>query len=88
MRNIDGCEVAAYPAGTRRWINVGLTLVNRLRRWTNVEPTLIPRIVPAAYSADYVNVTAHHTVQTKWVSTVRDGLEVLVKKGYINIDIY
>ena len=29
------------PADTRRYINVVLTLVNRLRRWTNVTPTLI-----------------------------------------------
>ena len=32
---------------TRRRINVGLTLVQRLRRWTNVEPTLIRPIVSA-----------------------------------------
>ena len=35
------------PADTRRWINIGLTLVHRLRRWTNVKPTLIQRLVPA-----------------------------------------
>ena len=35
------------PADTRRRINVGLTLIHRLRRWTNVEPTLIRCLVPA-----------------------------------------
>ena len=32
------------PAHTRRWINVGLTLVHRLRRWTSAKPTLIQRL--------------------------------------------
>ena len=35
------------PAHTRRWINVGLTLVHRLRRWPNIKTTLIKRIVSA-----------------------------------------
>ena len=35
------------PADTRRWINVGLTLVHRLRRWTNGKPTLNQRLVSA-----------------------------------------
>ena len=36
-----------YPSGTTRWINVGLTLVHRLRRWTNAKPTLIQQFVSA-----------------------------------------
>ena len=32
---------------TRRWISVGLPLVQRRRRWTNVKPTLIRRLVPS-----------------------------------------
>ena len=35
------------PADTRRWINAGLTLVQRLQRCTNVKLTLIQRIVSA-----------------------------------------
>ena len=35
------------PVDTRRWINVGLTLVQRRRRWTNVKPALIQRPVSA-----------------------------------------
>ena len=35
------------PADTRRSINVGSTLVHRLRRWTNVKPTLIQHLVSA-----------------------------------------
>ena len=35
------------PADTRRLINVGITLVHRLRRSTNVKPTLTQRIVSA-----------------------------------------
>ena len=37
--------VVYYPVDTRRWINVGLTLVHRLRRWINVKPTWIQRLV-------------------------------------------
>ena len=36
-----------WPADTRRWINVGLMLVHRLRHWTNVKPTLLERLVSA-----------------------------------------
>ena len=32
---------SGLPADTRRWINVGLTLVQRRRRWTSVKPTLM-----------------------------------------------
>ena len=35
------------PADARRWINVVLTLVHRLRRWANVKPALIQRLVSA-----------------------------------------
>ena len=38
-------SLCSFPAGTRRWINVGLTLVQRRRWWTNVKPTLIQRLV-------------------------------------------
>ena len=34
-------------ADRKRLINVGLTLLHRLRRWTNVKPTLIRRFVSA-----------------------------------------
>ena len=33
-----------YPAGVNQ-INVGLTLVHRVRRWTNVKSTLIQRLL-------------------------------------------
>ena len=36
-----------HPVDTWRWINVGLTLVQRRRRWTNVKPTSIQRLVSA-----------------------------------------
>ena len=38
-----------HPADTRRWINVGLTLVQRRGRWSDVKPTLIQRLVSAGY---------------------------------------
>ena len=38
---------AAIPADTRRWITVGLALVQRRRRWTNVKPAVIQRLVSA-----------------------------------------
>ena len=39
----------SHAAGTRRWINVGLTLVHSRRRWTNVKPTLIQRLVSVGW---------------------------------------
>ena len=33
--------LSGFLADIRRWINVGLTLVHRLRRWINGKPTLI-----------------------------------------------
>ena len=39
--------ITGNPTDTRRWINVGLTLVQRRRRWTNNKPTLIQRLVSA-----------------------------------------
>ena len=41
-------HLISYPTDTIRWINVGLTLVQRRRRWTNVKPTLIPRTYVAS----------------------------------------
>ena len=37
--------VVAFPANTRRWANVELTLGQRRRRWANDSPTLAQRIV-------------------------------------------
>ena len=42
----------AKPADTRRFINVGLTFVHRLRRWTNVKPTWIQRLVSAGIASN------------------------------------
>ena len=42
-----GKKTEYFPSRHKRWINVGLTLVQRRRRWTNVKPTLIQRIVSA-----------------------------------------
>ena len=36
-----------HPADTKRWINVDLALVYRLRRRTNVKPTFILRLLSA-----------------------------------------
>ena len=47
-------------AVTRRWINVGLPLVHRLRRWNNGKPTLIRRLVSAGTrwaNVEYVSPT-------------------------------
>ena len=38
-------KIITIPANTRHCINVGLTLVQRLRRWTNVKLTLIQCLV-------------------------------------------
>ena len=34
-------------ADTRRWVNIVLAMVHRLRRWINAQPTLIKRLVSA-----------------------------------------
>ena len=47
LLNVHQCQCG--PADTRRWINVGLTLVHRLRSWTNVKPALIQRLVSAGF---------------------------------------
>ena len=47
------------PAAIMRWINVGLTLVHRLRRWTNVKPTLIQRRVSAGENRNPVFLVLH-----------------------------
>ena len=39
--------ITIFPADTKHSINVGLTLVHRLRRCTNVQPTLIQRLLSA-----------------------------------------
>ena len=45
------------PADTRRYINAGLTLIQRRRRWTNVKPTLIQRLLSAGmYNASIMPV--------------------------------
>ena len=36
------------PENTKRWPNVGLMLVQRLRRWANINPTLGERLVSAS----------------------------------------
>ena len=40
-------QTIVYTANRWRWINVGLTLVQRRRRWTSVKPTLSQRLVSA-----------------------------------------
>ena len=61
----------AFPADTRRWINVGLTLVHRLRRWTNVKPTLFQRLVftgllPDMWAADPKNTRVFLPSDPAW----------------------
>ena len=41
-----------FPADIRRWMNVGLTLVQRRRRWTNVKAKLILRLVSPLLGLD------------------------------------
>ena len=42
-----------YPAGTRRWDNVGLMLANRLRRLPNIQPTNIVSTSRACWVSVY-----------------------------------
>ena len=44
----------ALPADTRRWINVVLTVVHRLRRCTNVKPTFVQLLVSVRLYVDWV----------------------------------
>ena len=43
--DMENVNVQALPAGKIRSINVGLTLLHRLRRWNSVKQTLIQRLV-------------------------------------------
>ena len=56
------------PADARSWINVGWTLVHRLRRWANVNPTLIQRLLSAGrtrcdmtFMLERINIVARST---------------------------
>ena len=51
------------PTDTRRWINVGLTLVQRRRRWTNGKSTLIQRFVSAG---SHYNFQVMFVLLCKW----------------------
>ena len=59
----DSCCI---PVDTRRWINVGLTLVQRRRRWTNVKSTLIQRLVPAGIPLLYDNISPWQALLHQW----------------------
>ena len=67
-----------FPAGTRRRISVGLTLVHRLRRWTNVKPTLIRRLVSAGLWCPSCGMPSRWSVLflpwLPWMQTVTSGV--------------
>ena len=78
------------PADTRRWINVGLTLVHRLRRWTNVKPTLIQHLVSAVrLTWPAARSSTHHprrrggtyNAETNWSAPVAPGARIVVGGG-------
>ena len=50
--------IGPYPANTRRWPNIELMLVHRLRRWTNISPTFDQRLVFAG-SIGLHDMTSH-----------------------------
>ena len=64
------------PAGERRWISVGLTLVQRRRRWTNVKPfwfslTLVQRrSVRVDGRPTNPSCTEETLLGTWWISTI------------------
>ena len=62
------------PDDTRRWINVGSTLVQRRRRWTNVKTTLIQRY-PANVTSWNV-CDADPTLNQHWFNVVCLVLEL------------
>ena len=47
MSDLERHHERYIPEDTIRWINLGLTLVHRLRRRTNVKPVIIPHFVSA-----------------------------------------
>ena len=55
------------PANTRRWPNVGLLLVHRLRHWPNVETTLGQRLVFAGrlILSPRINVNRLYPLESK-----------------------
>ena len=63
-------EVISYimycgPANTRRWPNVGVLLVHRLRRWTNTTPTLGQPLVFAGGLSLQCGVTTRNEAFTQ-----------------------
>ena len=75
------------PADTRRWINVGLTLVQRSRRWTNVKTTLIQRRVSAGNircSPNAVLIFGQRRRQWPSIKTTLGHCLVLLEKKHFN----
>ena len=71
-------RIGCWTADTRRWIIVGLTLVQRRRRWTNVKPTLIKRLVSAGR---FNHLRPHATSKLPQYITVRAGVYGAVVKA-------
>ena len=70
-----------FPADTRHWINVVLTLVQRLRGWASVKTTLIERLVSTELYTRiniWINISLHFFVAqmpretcAQWTRTAR-----------------
>ena len=61
LESISSSISSEKPADIRRWINAGLTLVQRLRRWISVKLTLIQRLVSAG---KWVNIASRRFLHT------------------------
>ena len=68
--------IDTHPADTRRWINVGFTLIQRRRRWTNVKPTLTQRLVSAGHPTKRRYFTSHGRRGVKLSISIRHTLSV------------
>ena len=83
--------IEAFPADTRRWINVGLALVHRLRRWTNAKPTLIQRlesagIITAYFFAEVMVVFIPWYTTSEHATAIRMVLRAFIYLCYKVID--
>ena len=71
MKSVHPSRIA-FPANTRRWPNVGLTLDYRLRRWFNISPPLGQIVFTFKYTAYVYQGVVENAYVALWAKTRLD----------------
>ena len=71
-KNVSEQASLLYVSDTRRWINVGLPLVHRLRRRANVKPTMIQRLVSAGQCVTSISIRVASKSVSELITTPDD----------------